>query len=56
MRRSSQFKGSLFTSTVVGAIGAFIFWGVFSGWFSGGEIETQLAAPAAGSQTEQSAP
>ena len=32
---------------LVGAVGAFIFWGVFAGWFSGGEGQTQLAAPAA---------
>lgn len=31
----------------MGALGAFIFWGVFSGWFAGDNVKTQLAAPAA---------
>ena len=31
---------------LVGALGAFIFWGVlFSGWFNGDETKTQVAAP-----------
>ena len=47
MRKDSQYKSSLFTSVIVGAVGAFIFWAAFSGWFSSGELDTQLANPSA---------
>lgn len=48
LRGSSQFKTSLISSFLVGAVGAFIFWGVFAGWFSGGDdTRVQVAAPAA---------
>ena len=49
--RGKSFKNSFFTSVLVGAIGAFIFWGAFAGWFSAGEGKTQLAAPAASEET-----
>lgn len=34
-----------FWSILVGAVGAFIFFGILSGWFPVGENETQLATP-----------
>lgn len=51
MKDRGKLRHSFFTSLIVGALGAFIFWGVFAGWFSGGEPETQLAAPAASQKT-----
>jgi hypothetical protein len=45
--RGKRFRNSFFASIVVGALGAFIFWGAFAGWFVGSEESIQLAAPAA---------
>lgn len=47
MKKDAQYRTSLLSTVVIGAVGAFIFWGVFAGWFSSGDIDTQLAAPGA---------
>ena len=46
MNIKRRMQGSFWGSMLVGALGAFIFWGVlFSGWFNGDETKTQVAAP-----------